>query len=397
MVALKSNLSQQRPVGCVVWVGAPHFTASLLLAEHSRMTFTDLTPAQRAALAGGVFVLAGLLVLMLAASDFDLSTFRTVRSESYGGSGVVETRYNPLGILGLAVISVFLVGLLMLFVSRVKPILSGTMARGAAGSAAVTKAGHKLEHELSNVLALIRGQIASNDSYGKSLATAQTRLSGLTEGEQVRVIVSLLVAENERMRRDTSDLKGKLEDSKKQIEGLRQSLSDAEETVLTDPLTGTGNRRRFDAALDKAIVDCKESKRPLSLVMCDIDHFKKVNDAYGHQVGDEIIKMFARVIESNVRDGDTVIRYGGEEFAMILPTADQDAARAISERIRKQFEGKKLTIRETNQKIGQLTASFGVAQFRMADDLETLVQRADAKLYEAKSAGRNRVAVFAQE
>lgn len=361
------------------------------------MTFTDLTPAQRAALAGGVFVLAGLLVLMLAASDFDLSTFRTVRSESYGGSGVVETRYNPLGILGLAVISVFLVGLLMLFVSRVKPILSGTMARGAAGSAAVTKAGHKLEHELSNVLALIRGQIASNDSYGKSLATAQTRLSGLTEGEQVRVIVSLLVAENERMRRDTSDLKGKLEDSKKQIEGLRQSLSDAEETVLTDPLTGTGNRRRFDAALDKAIVDCKESKRPLSLVMCDIDHFKKVNDAYGHQVGDEIIKMFARVIESNVRDGDTVIRYGGEEFAMILPTADQDAARAISERIRKQFEGKKLTIRETNQKIGQLTASFGVAQFRMADDLETLVQRADAKLYEAKSAGRNRVAVFAQE
>jgi diguanylate cyclase len=106
--------------------------------------------------------------------------------------------------------------------------------------------------------------------------------------------------------------------------------------------------------------------------------------------------MFARVIEGSVRESDTVIRYGGEEFAVILPMAEVEAARVIAERIRRQFEGKRLTIRETNQKIGQLTASFGVAEYRPGDDLDALVQRADSKLYEAKSSGRNRVAAFGQ-
>jgi diguanylate cyclase len=363
------------------------------------ISLSDLTPAQRGLLAVGGAVLMGMLIALLAASDFDLSTFRTVRAENYSGGGsVIETRYNPLGILGLAVLGITVLALLGLLVAWLAPILTGATSGRPGGITgdAVAKAGQKLERELSNVLALVRGQIATNDSYSKSLATAQTRLSGLTETDQVRVIVSLLVAENERMRRDTDELRSKLEDSKKQIESLRQSLSHAEETVLQDPLTGTGNRRRFDSSMERAILDSKQTKKPLSLVMCDIDHFKRVNDAFGHQVGDEIIKMFARVIEASVREGDTVIRYGGEEFAIILPSADQDAARSIAERIRRQFESKKLTIRETNQKVGQLTASFGVAQFRLGDDLDTLVQRADAKLYEAKSGGRNRVAAFGQ-
>jgi diguanylate cyclase len=362
------------------------------------ISLSDLTPAQRALLAAAGVAVAGILVLLLAASDLDLSTFRNVRAESYSGGGtVVYTQYNPLGILGLVVLGMTVLAMFGALFAWLLPRLKTAAALGRASGAsaeAVAKTSEKLDRELANVLALIRTQIASNDSYAKSLADAQTRLAGLTEGDQVRVIVSLLVAENERMRRDTSELKAKLEESKKQIEQLRQNLSHAEETVLQDPLTGIGNRRRFDVSMQRAIVESGESRKPLSLVMCDIDHFKRVNDLFGHQVGDEIIKMFARVIESNIRDGDTVIRYGGEEFAIILPTADQDAARAIAERIRQQFESKKVTIRETNQKVGQLTASFGVAQFRPGDGVEILVQRADAKLYEAKSAGRNRVAAF---
>jgi diguanylate cyclase len=271
-----------------------------------------------------------------------------------------------------------------------------SLAGGGLSGEAVKQAGQKLERELGKVLGLIRNHISSNDSYAKSLASAQSRLAGLPEVEQVRVIVSLLVAENERMRQDSTTLKSKLEDSQKQIEDLRTSLTHAEEVVLKDPLTGTGNRRCFDVTMEKAIVESKQKKTPLSLVMCDIDHFKRVNDAFGHQVGDEIIKMFARVIEANIRTEDTVIRYGGEEFAIILPMTEQDAAKVIAERVRKQFESKKLTIRETNQKVGQLTASFGVAQFRTGDDVDMLVQRADAKLYDAKSSGRNRVATFGQ-
>ncbi|WP_296202145.1 GGDEF domain-containing protein [uncultured Hyphomicrobium sp.] len=357
-------------------------------------SFDDLLNAPRGVLIAGAAVLFITLSFLIAASDLDLTPLRRLQTSSIGTGGtVVYTTYNPLAILGLAAIGLAIIGAFAALFLTLLPKLSGRLGGGTT-SDRVAKASRKLDGEMAKVLELIRAHVTSNSSYAKSLATAQTRLAGLTEAEQVRVIVSLLVAENERMRRDSTELVTKLEDARKQVEVLRTSLDEAQEVVLQDPLTGVGNRRAFDATMGRAIIDCTQKKTPLSLIICDIDHFKRVNDAFGHQVGDEIIKMFSRVIESGVRDGDTVIRYGGEEFAIILPMADQDAAKTVAERVRRAFESKKLTIRETNQKVGQLTASFGVAQFRPGDDTEALVQRADAKLYDAKSAGRNRVAVY---
>lgn len=345
--------------------------------------------------AGGAAVIAALIIL-LGASDFDLTPLRTLREVHFSGNGtVVDTRYNPLALLGIALIGIAVLTLLGLifigFMHLLPRFLGGDFG---ASSQSVIQAGHKLELELAKVLGNIRSHITTNESYAKSLANAQARLAVLPEAEQVRVIVSLLVAENERMRGESNALKTRLEDSSKQIQSLRSSLTEVEEVVLRDPLTGAGNRRLFDVTMEKAIQDGEQKSAPLSLIMCDIDHFKRVNDAFGHQVGDELIKMFARVIEGGVREHDTVIRYGGEEFAVILPMTEQETARTIAERIRRQFETKRLTIRETNQKIGQLTASFGVAQYRPGDDADTLVQRADAKLYDAKSSGRNCVSVF---
>mgnify|MGYP002620290216 FL=1 len=360
--------------------------------------FRDLSRSQQGILAIGAGVFGAALVALLAISDFDLTPIRTLRSVHVGGGGtVISTQYNPFAILAVALIALAVVGAFAWLIARFAPMLASmTFANIGGGSSTVARAGQRIERELSKVLELIRGHISSNDSYAKSLANAQSRLSQLSEGEQVRVIVSLLVAENERMRRDSSELKVKLEESHRQIDTLRSNLIQAEEVVLRDPLTGVGNRRCFDLTMEKAITDSRENGTPLSLVMCDIDHFKRVNDAFGHQVGDEIIKMFSRVIETSVREGDTVIRYGGEEFAVILPRAGQDAAKSIAERIRRQFESKKLTIRETNQKIGQMTASFGVAEYRAGEDTELLVQRADAKLYDAKSGGRNQVSAYGE-
>ncbi|MGE0024220.1 MAG: GGDEF domain-containing protein [Hyphomicrobium sp.] len=363
------------------------------------ISLKDLSPLERFVLAaGGASVVAALIVLF-AASDLDLNVLRTLKAVRSGSGGAVtETRYNPFGVVGLGLVTaaaLAAVGLLAVLFLRLLSRVAGVSLTGDSGvKDAVAKAGQKLDRELASVLGLIRSHITTNEAYAKSLASAQARLSGLSEGEQVRVIVSLLVAENERMRQDSTTLKGRLEESHKQIQSLRSSLSRAEEVVLKDPLTGTGNRRQFDVTMARAIQEAEQSTSPLSLVMCDIDHFKRVNDAFGHQVGDELIKMFARVIEGSVRETDSVIRYGGEEFAIILPATDQDGARAIAERVRRQFESKRLTIRETNQKIGQLTASFGVAQYRTGDSLEALVQKADTKLYDAKSAGRNRVATY---
>lgn len=362
-------------------------------------SFRDLFSSQQGILAVGIGFLGAALIGLLVISDFDLASIRTLRSIHIGSGGsVISTQYNPLGILGISVLGLVVVGGFALLMAWLLPKLSGvTFSRSdAASSDTVAKAGHKMERELSKVLELIRVHISTNDSYAKSLANAQSRLAVLPEGEQVRVIVSLLVAENERMRRDSGELKLKLEDSRRQIDSLRSSLLRAEEVVLRDPLTGAGNRRCFDVTIEKAIADSDTLGTPLSLIMCDIDHFKRINDAFGHQVGDEIIKMFSRVIENSVRDGDTVIRYGGEEFAIILPKTNQDDAKIVAERIRQQVESKKLTVRETNEKIGKMTASFGVAEYRGGEAVEMLVQRADTKLYDAKTGGRNRVSSFGE-
>ena len=146
--------------------------------------------------------------------------------------------------------------------------------------------------------------------------------------------------------------------------------------------------------MQKAVEDSNAHDTPLSLIMCDIDHFKRVNDMFGHHVGDEIIRALAGVIEASVRETDTVARYGGEEFAIILPGTKQQGAKETAERIRLKFGAKQFSIRDTKQKIGQVTASFGVAEYRPGDDVQTFVQKADAMLYEAKARGRDRVADF---
>ena len=131
----------------------------------------------------------------------------------------------------------------------------------------------------------------------------------------------------------------------------------------------------------------------MCLVMGDIDRFKAINDTFGHQIGDEILKMFAKLLSSNVKGRDTVARFGGEEFAIILPETRLADAEHLTESIRSQLEGKELAVNNSGEPIGKITASFGIAQLGEHDDPDTLVQRADARLYEAKCAGRNRVVI----
>jgi len=164
-----------------------------------------------------------------------------------------------------------------------------------------------------------------------------------------------------------------------------------EQQALVDGLTGLANRRLCTAALEKELARAKRFSEPLSLVLADIDDFKRINDRWGHPTGDEVLKAVAAALRSSVREIDLAGRWGGEEFALLLPGTKLDGGRELAERVRRKLTRKKM-LAPDGERI-RITASFGVASFPELDSQDHLVAAADGALYEAKRTGKNRVAV----
>ncbi len=165
-----------------------------------------------------------------------------------------------------------------------------------------------------------------------------------------------------------------------------------EQASLTDSLTGIPNKRALDDALTRASLLSERHGEPYSLVLCDLDHFKKVNDTYGHVVGDQLLQVAAAELERSIRTSDTVYRFGGEEFAILLPHTPEQDARDVAERVRKAIEAIRGVAGEQKLKI---TSSCGVATFLPTETTEGWLARADEALYRAKHQGRNCTRVFA--
>jgi len=163
------------------------------------------------------------------------------------------------------------------------------------------------------------------------------------------------------------------------------SLTDA---ATLDPLTGCYNRREFENQIQRSVSDATRHKKALSIFIFDIDHFKKVNDTYGHPAGDKVLKAIANIVNQNMRRGDTLTRYGGEEFIAILPETDRYRAIELADRLRQKIETMEI---ETDRGLIKVKASFGVAQLDPDTDSPRLIQDADEMLYKAKLNGRNKV------
>ena len=171
---------------------------------------------------------------------------------------------------------------------------------------------------------------------------------------------------------------------------LKQALQDLEERSITDALTGLYNRRYLQDVLPRALLMAKRRTTTLAFIMIDIDHFKRVNDAFGHEAGDVVLKEVGMLLQSSIRRTDTAFRYGGEEFAIVLPDASFEGARKKAEDIREAVKRCNLIYR--GRPLGRITASFGVAMFPdNGSDAGDLMRAADKALYEAKGAGRDRV------
>jgi diguanylate cyclase (GGDEF)-like protein len=163
----------------------------------------------------------------------------------------------------------------------------------------------------------------------------------------------------------------------------------------TDPLTGLKNRRAFMETAEAQILQCRRYPHPLAALLIDIDHFKSINDRYGHHVGDQAIRRVTDTITNTLRDSDIIGRFGGEEFAVLMPHTDLPAALVAAERLRQAVAGMKIGLLEGGPL--SMTISLGLAMHEPGVSLDTLLMRADMALYRAKSGSRNRVEVYGRE
>ena len=158
------------------------------------------------------------------------------------------------------------------------------------------------------------------------------------------------------------------------------------EAATTDPLTGVGNRRWLDSELKRRLAQFRRQGAPVSVLMIDVDHFKRINDAWGHEAGDVALRALAKSVGTTLRDMDVLTRFGGEEFLAVLPGTHVQQAAIVAERIRRAVQ--EMTVPFSNHSI-KLTVSIGVASAANLDDEATILKRADEAMYVAKKHGRN--------
>lgn len=189
----------------------------------------------------------------------------------------------------------------------------------------------------------------------------------------------MLLKEVERLMAENSALRAR-----------NETLEQRAELAFVDTLTGVPNRRAFDHALERELGRAERGVRPLSLVLMDVDHFKKVNDEHGHQVGDQVLRRLGHLLGRSVRHVDFVGRYGGEEFVFLFPSTGDTDAWAFVERLRRNVFPPNLHFIGSGGQSFTVTVSFGIAEWwGHGEDASMLIERADRALYEAKRQGRN--------
>ena len=227
--------------------------------------------------------------------------------------------------------------------------------------------------------------------YAAELRQRQAALHGPVDRLRLQQVVSGILTDTEQVSTLMSAIGSKLDGNRSEVERLREELNQAKELALIDALSRLTNRRGFDLALDDLVAQANAAATPLALIMLDIDHFKRFNDEYGHLLGDRVIRGVARAMESSARPDDVVCRYGGEEFAVLLPATGLRDAAKIAERIRLVVSRAYVRRVDSEVPVGGVTISAGVTEYGQHEPVAEFVNRADKALYAAKFAGRNRV------
>ncbi|MGC1302274.1 MAG: GGDEF domain-containing protein [Caulobacteraceae bacterium] len=255
----------------------------------------------------------------------------------------------------------------------------------------VLEAGDGLDQQLRLTRRVIESAQQSSAEYGRTLAGASRELGQDLEPNDMQRLVDVLSEATLQVRRQNSALESGLTSSSGEVARLRERLEAAQREATTDALSNLPNRKAFDIALNRACAEAREIGRPTTLAILDIDHFKRFNDTWGHQTGDQVIRYVASVLARVAHPPMTAARYGGEEFALIMPGETAAGAMRLLEQVREEIGSRSLKRRSTNEDLGAVTVSTGVAQHGGRETPMTLLERADTALYASKRNGRNRV------
>ncbi len=249
----------------------------------------------------------------------------------------------------------------------------------------------KTQEQLGQIGRHVEHADADAKSYNRALHAGREGMADAGDaGGQAALLAEMINATNAMIEK-TETLERRLAASTGEIDTLKKDLVTAQSESRTDALTGLHNRKAFNAYLDAQCARAMADRKPLCLAFCDIDHFKKFNDTWGHRLGDEVLRLVGQSLEKLCHGVGYPARYGGEEFVIVLPGRDLEAAHDICEQIRDFIASRTVRAKGTQKEVGRITLSLGIAQLRLQDDPADLIERSDQALYLAKQTGRNKV------
>lgn len=231
------------------------------------------------------------------------------------------------------------------------------------------------------------------EELGKRGSDIKDSISAISATETKPEIISLLdIASNvaQSMAHSVEETKAELESTKKSLAEVKAELETTKQHLMLDPLTGARNRFGMDISINQEMSRARRAGKKLVLAMVDLDHFKQVNDTYGHDVGDQVLLFFAQLARSVLRESDHMFRYGGEEFMLLLPDTDIKGAEFLFGRFRQMLAKSPM---HSGTHVIATTFSAGITDLQENDNVETLIQRADQGLYQAKQQGRDRAVI----
>jgi diguanylate cyclase len=253
------------------------------------------------------------------------------------------------------------------------------------------EANNVIDQELKKVMELLVASAKGADKFGENLNDFTGNLTKASSLDVLRASVEKIAAETRAVAAENDKLHVELANTTTQLSAMSDNLDRIHKESQIDPLTEVGNRKFFESESIRALEEAQSDDSALSVLMVDIDHFKKFNDTHGHLIGDQVLRLVAHTLVENLKGRDIIARYGGEEFIILLPQTRLQDAERVANLLRTSLASKRIKKRGSNEILGVITISLGAAQYRRGEDRETLIARADEAMYKAKQTGRNKV------